>query len=153
LNGIAVRKQLSCLALSLAASTGVHADNLELPKTPEGYYALGEQFGQCAAFITFLGRLMVTAGKTEAGRNYAYQRESWRRASVISLGLGRAADAMEAAQAIEGAEINKVQARFDAGPPTAINDMYDDYRRRCDPIEPLKESATKVQESTIKAAH
>ena len=146
-----MRKHLSCIALCLAAPIGAHAEAPDQPQTPEGYYALGEKFGKCAAFFSFMSQGALKAGKQEMAANLAQRRGDWSLATVVFLGFGHAADATGAGQTIMDAEVNRLQARFDANPNTdaILTEMIADHHKQCDPLEPLRDGAVEALKRSI----
>jgi hypothetical protein len=147
-----VCKQLRLIALCVATLAGTSAGAVEQPTTPSGYYALGEQFGQCAAFFSFVSRQSAKDGRQDNAESLAQRRVNWRLASVVFLGFGRAKDPESAAQSVEDAEVNKLQARFDAGSSTTINDMIADHKQHCDPLESLRDAAVQALKNSVRPA-
>ncbi len=146
-----MRQQLRCIAFCVLTLAGIGARAIEQPKTPEGYYALGEQFGRCAAFFSFMSQGALTAGKQEMAANLAQRRGDWSLATVVFLGFGHAADATGAGQTIMDAEVNRLQARFDANPDTAaiLLEMIADHHKQCDALESLRDGAVAALKKTV----
>ncbi len=145
-------KQVRRMVFSLVTLTGAGAHAVELPTTPTGLYAVGEQMGQCAAFLTFLSKGFAKEGNQNAAQQLARQRVNWTLASVVYLGMGQAKDATSAAQSIEDAEASKLQARFDGNAPTVINDMIADHRRQCDQWESSRDAAVSALKDSFQPA-
>lgn len=145
-------KQLKYAVLAFAASGVANAFAVEQPTTPAGYYALGEQFGQCAGFYSFLIRQSEKERRQDMAQDFAQRRVNWRLATVVFLGFGHAKDAASAAQSIEDAAANKQQARFDAGAASIINDMIADHKQQCEPLEPLREGAVQALKNSARPA-
>lgn len=147
-----MRKQLSCLALWLAAPIGVHAQIPEQPKTPEGYYALGEGMGRCAAFFTFMIQGSQKKNDQDALANLAQRRGDWTLATEVFLSFGRAADAKAAGETIMAAEVNRLQARLDANSnkEATLHEMIDDHHKQCDPLESWRYGAVRAVQESIR---
>ena len=147
-----MRTKLRCLALCLAAPIGVHAQSPDLPKTAEGYYAMGEQIGRCAAFFSFTIQGALKGGKQDAAANLAQRRAEWSLATEVFLGAGHAADAKATAQTIMDAEVNRLQARLDANPnkEATLNQMIADYHKQCDPLESWRYGAVMAARESIR---
>ncbi len=143
-----VCKRLRLIALCVTTLTSASGMTAELPKTQADFYALGEQLGQCAAFFTFLSRESMKHGNPDNAQELAERRTNWRLGSVMLLGFGHAQSPESAAQSVEDAQVNKLQARFDAGSAT-VNDMIADHKRQCEPLESIRDGAVEALRNSL----
>ena len=137
-----------CLGLALATllSAPAHAQQSpSFPKTPVGWYSLGESFARCTASAQLEALVLRQRGHANAATAAEDTGRGWSLAGMFVLANGLEPGVQNQTQRLfndlVAADFNKRKGRLElSGTEAYYEENYADFKKECEPLAPMQEA-------------
>jgi len=140
------------LSLALAAVMSGSAPEQSLPNSPEGYYALGQEFANCSAHQALTAFVAGRAGSPDATTLAEGRARGWKFAGMVFLAEGldpsRRSQTERTFDSLVQVKLNELKSRYDVDADAPKEAIPKEYARECAPLVPMQEMVIEMMGRT-----
>ena len=134
---------IALLAVAAIASPALAQPLPELPKTREGYYALGQRFANCSATFQMFAFVARRTDHPDTVTLAEGRARGWKVAGMLFLAEGmdpsRATDTEQTFDTLVEVKLMELKARYELNADALTKAVPVEFAKDCEPLVPMQE--------------